>query len=111
MPDDPAAAMAAHRGQQVDRAFEAVEGVGLPTQGQLEALVVVVAAVVADSHESTSGVRVAVRAGDVRGGARCTGESLPACCLLPVACCLLPLLPAACCLLFRAQMFALARIR
>src|SRR5688572_12701290 len=68
MPDDPAAAMAAHRGQQVDRAFEAVEGVGLPSQGQLEALVVVVAAVIADSHESTSGVRVAVRAGDERIG-------------------------------------------
>src|SRR5688500_20362253 len=66
MPDDPAAAMAAHRGQQVDRAFEAVEGVRLPTQGQLEALVVVVAAVIADSHQSTSGVRVAVRAGDAR---------------------------------------------
>src|SRR5690606_31546572 len=49
--DDPAAAMAAHRREYVDRALEAVEGIGALVLRDLEGLVVVVSAVIAASHD------------------------------------------------------------
>src|SRR5687767_8162832 len=44
MPDDLALAVLAHGCEEVDRTFEAVEGVGHASGGDLEGLVVVVAA-------------------------------------------------------------------
>src|SRR5688572_26939687 len=50
VPDDPGAAVRAGGCQRLDRAFEAVEGVGLPGHHHLEGLVVIVTAAFASRH-------------------------------------------------------------
>lgn len=52
--DDTDAAMRAGRRQRMDRAFEAVEGVGLAALDHLKRLVVIVPAGFADCHDTTS---------------------------------------------------------
>lgn len=55
--DNPDAAMRAGRCQCVDRAFEAVERVGLATLDYLKRLVVIVPAGFADCHDTTFLIR------------------------------------------------------
>jgi len=52
VPDDADAAVLAGRRQRVDRAFEAVEGVGGAVHGHLKRLVVVVSAGFASGHDN-----------------------------------------------------------
>ena len=51
---NPAAAMGAHRRQRMNRALEAVEDVGLTSDDHIHGLVVLIAADLADTHQSTS---------------------------------------------------------
>ena len=55
--DNPDAAMRAGRRQCMDRAFEAVERVGLATLDHLKRLVVIVPAGFADCHDTISLIR------------------------------------------------------
>jgi hypothetical protein len=54
VPDNASAAMRARRGQRLDRAFEAVKGVGLTAVNYLKGLVVIVPAGFADCHDIAS---------------------------------------------------------
>ena len=52
--DDAGSAMRAHRGECVDRAFEAIKDVGLTVVNYLKRLVVIVPTGFADCHGATS---------------------------------------------------------